>query len=282
MTEVMARIGYAARGLIYLLVGALAFLAAMSAKAHPTGSRGALQGLLDEPFGKGLLTAAALGLAAFAAWRLTDAIFDTDRLGRSLKGIVVRSARVVSGLIYAGSAFFALSLVFGWGTGEDHEAHRDWTVWLLDVPYGPWLLGLVGAIVIGAGCAFIHKGWRMTFRTRLSLTDRVERWVVPMGRVGFLARGLVFGLAGLLLILGAVHGNSFEGQGLGGALRALERQPHGWLLLAATSLGLAAYGAFGLVEAAFRRIDAPDLGAAAGNAVGEARGGDGAGMRMPP
>jgi hypothetical protein len=86
----------------------------------------------------------------------------------------------------------------------------------------------------------------------------VRGWAVPLGRLGFAARGVVFGLIGAFLILAAAHSSSAEVTGLAGALQVLRAQPYGWNLLAVTAAGLFAFGIFGLVQARYRHIDAPD------------------------
>jgi hypothetical protein len=111
--------------------------------------------------------------------------------------------------------------------------------------------------VIGVGLAFLRKGWKGDVLERLALPDEVRRWAVPMGRLGFAARGVVFGLIGAFLILAAVHSSSAEVKGLAGALQVLREQPYGWVLLAVTAAGLFAFGVFGLVQARYRHIDAP-------------------------
>jgi hypothetical protein len=78
--------------------------------------------------------------------------------------------------------------------------------------------------------------------------------------MGFAARGVVFLLIGGFLVLAALQSSSSEVRGLGGALEALQQQPYGWVLLALTAIGLFAFGLFGLVQARYRHIDAPDLG----------------------
>jgi hypothetical protein len=82
---------------------------------------------------------------------------------------------------------------------------------------------------------------------------------VPLGRLGFAARGVIFVVIGGFLVLAALRSSSSQVRGLGGALEALEAQPYGWALLAVTAAGLIAFGLFGLVQARYRRIDAPDL-----------------------
>jgi Domain of Unknown Function (DUF1206) len=88
---------------------------------------------------------------------------------------------------------------------------------------------------------------------------QVRRWVVPLGRWGFIARGLVFGIVGVFLVNAAVDANPREARGLGGALRALQAQPFGRVLFAITALGLFAFGIFQLVLAYYRRIDSSEV-----------------------
>lgn len=264
----MARMGFGARGLVYALVGGLALLAAFGSGGQTGGSRSALQSLLGQPFGKSLLGLLALGLVSFAAWRLVEAATDADRVGNSGKGLAIRTVRGLSGLIYVGLAFSALSLALGWGSGGggDDKAAQDWTAWLLAKPFGQWGVGLVGLGIAGAGLGFLWKGWRGNVTEQLSCPVQTRRWVILLGRFGFGGRGVVFVLIGIFLVLAAIHSNSREAKGLGGALQSLQEQPYGWALLAVTAAGLLAFGLFGFAQAVYRRIDAPDL-SRAGDAV---------------
>ena len=261
--ETLARLGYGARGMVYCLVGGLAVLAALGSGGQTGGSRSALATLPDQPLGKVLLAVIALGLAGFAAWRVVEGLTDADHRGSSRRALGIRAAHVGSGIIYAGLAFFALNLTLGRasGGGSDDKAARDWTAWLLGQPFGRWLVGAVGLAVIGAGLGFLLKAWRgqpvMQF---LSCDAQTSRWARPLGRVGFAARGVVFVLIGFFLALAALHSNSREAKGLGGALESLQHEPYGWALLAVTAAGLFAFGLFGFVQARYRRIHAPDLG----------------------
>jgi len=259
--ETLARLGYGARGVVYGLVGGLALLAAIGSGGQTGGSRSALQTLLSQPFGKLWLALIALGLAGFCIWRVLEAITDADHHGTDLKGWGVRAAHLISGGIYAGLAFSALGLALGWGSGGggENQAAQDWTAWLLSQPFGRWLVGLVGAAVIATGLSFVRKAWRGDVAAHLALPGDKRDWIITLGRLGFAARGVVFALIGGFLLLAAWHSNSAEAQGLGGALKALQQQPYGWVLLSLTAVGLFAFGLFGLVQARYRHIDAPDL-----------------------
>jgi hypothetical protein len=257
--EIMARLGYGARGAVYCLVGGLALLAASGWGGQAGGSRSALQTLLSQPFGIGWLLAIALGLFAFALWRVVEALTDADHRGAEWKALGVRAAHLISGGIYAGLALFALNLALGRsrGGGED-QAARDWTAWLLAQPFGQWLVGIIGIAIGATGLGFLWKSWRGDVTAYLALPSDSRRWAVPVGRMGFAARGAVFVIVGGFLVLASLHNSSSEVQGLGGALKSLQAQPFGWILLGITAVGLFAFGLFGLVQARYRHLDPPD------------------------
>jgi len=271
--ETAARLGFGARGLVYGLVGGLALLAAFGAGGQTGGSRSALATLIDQPFGRIMLGAVALGLAFFALWQAVAALTDADRRGTSFKGLALRAAQGGSAVIYAGLALSALGLALGWSTGGGSEdaAARDWTAWLMQKPFGRWLVGAVGLGLAGTGVAWIVKGWRGDVLERLALPADARRWALPLGRLGFAARGVVFVIIGGFVVIAAMRSSSRQVRGLGGALEALQAQPYGWALLAATALGLLAFGGFALVQAFYRRIDAPDAEGAVARGMGALR-----------
>ena len=257
--ESLARFGFGARGLVYCLVGGLALLAAFGSGGQTGGSRSALATLLDQPFGKVILGMIALGLAGFAAWRAVEGVTDADHRGGSGKALAIRAAHVLSGITYGGLALTTIGMALGRSSGQgEGQAAQDWTAWLLGQPFGQWLVGLVGLVVMGTGIAFALRAWRGRVTDYMALDANTRRWAVPLGRLGFAARGLVFVLIGGFLVLAAFRSNSSEVKGLGGALQTLQSQPYGWALLGVTAAGLFAFGVFGFVQARYRRIDAPD------------------------
>lgn len=259
--ESVARAGFGARGIVYMLVGGLALMAAIGSGGQTGGSRSALQSLLAQPFGKVWLGLIAAGLAAFALWSIIEALTDADRHGTGWKGLGIRAVHLVSGGIYVSLALFALSLAMGWGAGGggEDQAAKDWTAWLLAKPFGRWLVGAIGAGVVAAGFGFIWKGWRGNVDPRLAVPADKAHFAQTLGRAGFAARGVVFALIGAFLLLAAWHSRSSDVEGLGGALEALQAQPYGWVLLGITAAGLFCFGLFGLVQARYRHISAPDL-----------------------
>jgi len=253
--ERLGRLGYAAKGIVYLLVGVLAAEAAVGARAVATGSRGAMRHVRTLPFGDVLLVAVAVGLAGYALWRLVQAVRDTELQGTSPKGLLVRAGYVISGAIYGVLAWTAVELVRGLRTRGDEAVSREHTAWLLSFPHGPWLVCAVGAVVIGVGVAQLVIAARASFLSKLgSLSPAIRTWVIWVGRVGFVARGVVLFLVGGFLINAGVHANPRDARGIGGALRELSHQPEGRWLFGAVALGLVAYGVFMLVLARYRRM----------------------------
>jgi len=253
----LARGGYAARGVVYLIVGWLALLAALGGGGRTTDSEGALITILQQPFGTVLLALVALGLVAYAFWRLVQAAMDPDHHGTDAKGLAIRGGLLVSAVSHLLLAFFALSLIFGWGTGGGGDGAQDWTAWLLQQPFGRWLVALVGLAVIGAGVAHVVKGYRAHFEQYLEMDRDLLDKASPVCRFGLIARGVVFLIIGGFFLAAAWRFSSGEVVGLQGALQTLQQQPYGWILLAIVALGLFAFGVYGLIQARYRRIDAP-------------------------
>ncbi|MCJ2047957.1 DUF1206 domain-containing protein [Methylobacterium sp. J-078] len=256
--ERLARFGYGARGLVYCVIGGLAVLAAIGRGGRAGDSESALRWVLAGPFGAVVVGLIALGLLGFAVWRFIESVTDADRRGTSLKGVVVRLAHLLSAAIYTGLAITAASLALGLGRGGG-DATQDWTAWLLAKPFGLWLVGLIGLGVMGGGVAFLVKAFKGDVTDRLKLDADRCRWAKPVGQFGYAARGIAFLIIGGFFIAAAWYQASSEVKGLAGAFAALRAQPYGWVLLGIVAAGHFAFGAFGLIQARFRHIDAPDI-----------------------
>lgn len=191
ISEELARLGYAARGTVYLIVGGLALVAAAGSGGRATDSKGALQAVLEAPFGAVLLAIIAIGLLCSAAWRLAQGFLDTDRLGRKRKALFRRAAYAGSAVIYVGLASTAASILFGRRIGSEDQSARDWTAALLSQPFGPWLVAAVACAIALGGLAMVRRGLTDRF-DGFALSPVARNWVVPIGRLGFFARALVY------------------------------------------------------------------------------------------
>jgi len=255
--RVVGRIGYAARGVIYLIIGGFAAAYAAGSRIRPVGSDGAFRVVLDQPLGQLALAILAAGFACFAGWRLIQAWVDVDHLGNQPAGLFRRAVYAANSLFYLGLAAWALAVLIGWdtGTGGDRSV-RHWAAWLMTQPFGRWLVGMMGAAIAATGLAFALKAVRPQLESHLDLPAAKRRFAHALFRLGELGRAIVFVMIGGFLVVAAATYQSANAKGLPGALQTLAREPHGWILLGITALGLVAYGAHELVQAWFRRIDA--------------------------
>lgn len=256
----LARAGYAAKGVVYSLIGLLAVLAAWGKGGDTTSSRGALHHLLGQPFGVVVVSLIAVGLAGYALWCFVQAIMDPEHDGRDGKGLAKRIGRFIKGIIHVGLVVAAIGMVSGRGGGDDGESKIDqWTAWLMSMPAGVWMVGLAGAGVLGYGVWQLVRAWRVKVDKMLDLGElppEARRPVVQVSRFGIGARGVVFMVIGVGLIVAAMHANPSEARGMGESLAWLGRQAYGKWLLTAVAIGLMAYGFYEFVRAGYRVIRA--------------------------
>lgn len=256
--ERLARAGFAAKGVVYLLIGTLALLAAAGAGGETTDTRGALGVLLRQPLGRVLLGLLAAGLAGYALWRAVTALADPEAGGRAgWKRIVVRIGYAASAFAHAALAWEAARLALALGSAGGGDGARDRTADLMAAPLGPWLVGFVALALAGYAVAQIRRGLRGDIDRQLDLgrlgADE-RRLVVRAARTGLVARGVVFLIIGGFLAKAALEHDPSEAGGLREALHFLREQPYAPFLLGGVALGLAAYGAFQLVRARYRVI----------------------------
>lgn len=255
----LARMGFAAKGLVYLIIGALALQAALGRGGQTTDSEGALRAILRQPYGWMLLAAVAIGLAGYSIWRFVQAGVDPEGVGGRAKGIATRVGYAISGAIHAGLALEAARMAFGFGTGGGgNSGPQDWTALVLAQPMGRWVVAAVGVGIAAFGLAELVRAYRTDLPKRLDLSrlgHAARVWVVRFGRMGMAARGIVFGVIGGFLVRAALTYDSSQARGLGGALDSLHAQTYGRWLLGLVAVGLIAYGLFEWVQARYRRID---------------------------
>lgn len=251
----LARVGLAARGLVYVLVALLAAKIALGRQDKSADQKGAFQTLAQNGLGKAVLWVVVLGFVGYALWQLTEAAFGhrdadggTKRTGKRL----VSAGKAVS---YTGLAVAAAKTAMGRASGS--RSGQTATAKVLAHSGGRTLVVLAGLVVIGVGGYLAYRGAAKKFERSLSLSSlsaSARTAVVRLGQSGHVARGVVFGIIGALVIAAAVTFDPAKARGFDAALTTLAGQPYGRLLLLLVALGLLCFGAFSFAEARYRRM----------------------------
>ena len=256
--EPAARAGYATKGVLYGLIGALALAAVSGNGGTVGGTEEAQRTIADQPFGQVLLGLIGAGMFALAAWRFVQAIRDPEGATRRAPktGVLKRIGWVAGGIAHGAVGVAAFQLALGDPSSSGSE--REWVSKVLAwQPVGPILIGIAGAALVLFALSQIYAAWTTDFTRHLRITEMTasqRRWATRIGRLGLFSRGVVFTIIGAGLVQAALNVSPGETRDVGGALRELGAQPYGAVLLGIIAAGLLAYGVYGLVEARFRRI----------------------------
>lgn len=245
-----ARLGLLARGVVYATVGVLAFKLALGDGGRATDQQGAMATIARQPSGKALLIAVATGLAAYSAWRLWRA-----KSGHE-DGLKERFASLISGVAYGALCVLAVKTVID-GASKSGSPEDAATGGVLDWPYGRYIVGAIGAVIVLEGIGQLATGLRQSFCDK-ARTDqmgpavrRVYGWI---GTVGYSARCVVFGLIGGFVVKAAIDFDPDAAVALDGALAKVANQQFGPLLLGLVAAGLMAFALFCLAESRYRRV----------------------------
>jgi fumarate reductase subunit D len=251
--ELLERIGYVARGILYVVMGTLALGLALGVGGKATDQSGSLTTLAGGSFGKIVV----IGLAAYSFWGFVRAILDPLHRGDHPAGIAERLGFAWSGVAYGGLAIFALELFAGTGKATAQDSTQASVSRFFAYPAGHWLVIGIGLISIAVGLGQFFLSKKATFkkdmkREEMSPTER--KYVDFLGRFGYFARGVTFTLVGWFVLQAGLHRDPSQVKGFGGAFVFLLNQPYGHLLLAVVALGFIALGLHSFACARWMRL----------------------------
>ena len=262
----LGRVGWLAKGVVYVLAGGLALLVVGrsfgwshgttgASEASPTG---AIKEVAHSSGGPLLLVALAIGMFLYAAWRVATALLpgSTDA-----EGVATRIGYGVSAVLYTTFGVTAIALAKSpVAKANGNKTVSDTTGQLMQHTAGRWLIGIAGAVTIAAGLYRFAKGMKSDVTSDVDMSDMSsERRLLTrrLGAVGEMGRGVAMGLIGFFLVRAAITFDPAEATGLDGALRRLALQSWGVLVVAIVGLGLLAYGLYCLLTFTRRRLQAP-------------------------
>jgi hypothetical protein len=262
------RIGWAAKGVVYLLIGVLAFTIAAKPFAPTADGQadpsGAVATIAQQPFGGVLMWVMALGLLTYAAWRIVTVLLPA-RL--STHALARRVGYTASALTYLALALTAVSLArrpgSSGGSGRESQDAQvaQVTRSVMEWTGGRWLVGLAGLVVIGVGLYFLYKGVSASFEDDLEHRSVGPfSWTIirTMGRVGWVGRAVMMALIGVFLVAAAIDYDPSEARGLDDSLRRVADSSIGVVLVYVVAIGLVLYGAYCIVSTPARRLVATD------------------------
>jgi hypothetical protein len=253
--EGLARAGLVARGVVFGVIGVLALELATGSGGKTTNQQGALATIAGQPFGRVLLVIVAIGLAGYAFWRLVSAAVgprdDSD------DGVRDRVPALASGIVYAALCFTAMKILFDGHASSGASNPKHATAGVLGWPGGPVLVAIAGLILIGVALYQGYEGVARKFceeaRTE-EMGPSVRRAYTALGVFGFLARMVVFLLAGYGVIKAALDYDPHSAIGLDGALQKLAHAAYGPALLGIVAVGLIGFALYCVADARYRRL----------------------------
>ncbi|MEO6125270.1 MAG: DUF1206 domain-containing protein, partial [Ilumatobacteraceae bacterium] len=263
----LGRAGWFAKGLVYVIAGYLALSVALKAsgwsdsastgtqEASPTG---AIKSVAGSGPGTALLWLLAIGLLLYAAWRVVSALLPGGTDGEAM---VHRIGYLISAVVYIALAISAITLARSAAKQPNgNQKVTDISASIMEHSAGRWLIGLAGAIMVGAGLYRIWKGIKVDVADELDLgrmSAQRRTLLQRLGAVGEIGRGIGIGLVGFFLARAAFEYKPDEATGLDGALRRLATESWGVVVVAIVGIGFVAYGIFCLVTFHRRRLQAP-------------------------
>jgi len=254
----LARFGFVAKGVIYVLLGIMAVMAAVGQGSTQEASRnGVAQLIFEQPFGRILAILLVIGLIGYVIWRFVEAIMDPQGAGSDGKGMVKRIGYFISGLIYTGFAISIVRQLAGSGGGNSNS-QQTWTAKLLEMEAGPFIVVAIGLIIIASGIAQFIKAYKAKFKKHLRLEGvraETRTWITRIGKIGFTARGIVWLIVGYFIIRAGMQSDASEVKGSQGAFSFLQQMDYGQWILLVVAIGVTAYGVFQFVKAKYYQIN---------------------------
>jgi len=252
----IARTGYVAKGLVYLMVGVLTLQATLGMGGETSDATDAFSEFIEQPFGSVLMIGIIAGLIAHAIWKMLQGIIDPEDRGDGFKIISLRGIDFLTGLLYISMSYAAWQILQGVGTQDGDETTEVWVENIMELPFGSWLVMICAVIILIGGFYQFYSvytaGFESSFSSKMNVTEK--RVLRSLGRIGTAAWGIVYCMVAYLFYRASVNYDPEEAGGISDALNALRDQPYGIWVLAITAGGLITYGIYLLVLSYYHKI----------------------------
>lgn len=253
----IARTGLVAKGVVYCLLGLIAFMAAFDI-AGDSNKQATKEGVFNlvqqQAGGKIILGLIAAGLLCYCLWRAIQTFADTEKKGNNAKGLSSRIRYLLSGLVYLSFALIAIKMLFNKKGGNGAGSSENMVAGLLNKPFGQWMVGAVAVIIAGVGIYQAYYGLSKKYQkhvSNLNLHTKASAALLRSGALGYVSRGIVWLLIAYLMLQSAIHANAKEAGDTAKAFDLLEHSSYGSYLLGALGLGVILYGIFNFMRARY-------------------------------
>jgi hypothetical protein len=253
--EYLARAGFVCYGVLHLLFAWVALQVAFGKSGEESDQSGALQKLASQPLGKTLVIIVVVGMVALAVWQAFEAAIGES--GPQDKEAIAE--RVISGIraiVYLWLAWIGVKVISG-ANASQAQSQQNTTSHVMSSTGGRWLVGLAGLVVIGIGVGLVWYGLAKKFLKHLNtqqMNSTVRKTTRRLGMAGYTAKGVAYGIVGVLILIAAIKSDAAKSRGLDGALKTLAAQSYGTWLLALVAIGIAAFGVYCFSQARYRKV----------------------------
>lgn len=255
--SLIARLGLITKGLVYFMVGLLAFQASIGMGGQPANTQQALEEFISQPFGSVLLIGCVVGLFAYALWRFLQSFIDPGNRGHSTKVLLLRIVDFFVAILYLSFSYASWQIFRGLNTSSSSQKSEVWVGKILELPYGKWLVLFCALIIAIVGCYQFYSAYKAQFDYHFDTQNmnKSERSTLrKLGQIGITAWGVVYCMIAILFYQAAVTYNPQQAGGVDKALNALRDQPFGIWILRVTAAGMLIYGIYLFILSYYRKI----------------------------
>jgi hypothetical protein len=250
----LGRLGLAAQGVCFGIIGALAIGLAVGAGGEATDPQGAFHALARDGWTRILLIVLVIGFLGYAIWRFAQALFDRGGMGSDMSGLGRRAIQLVQGLIYVGLTVSALRILLGGKSNSGKQRHL--AAGVLGWPGGRELVGMVAVVLLVIGGVTAYWALSRRFKESLATGEMgpgTERLVTALGLIGLLSLAVISAVVAGFLFKAAIQFDPRDAVSLGGALGKLAHADYGSYLLGLIATGLIVFACFDLFQARYHQ-----------------------------
>jgi hypothetical protein len=123
---------------------------------------------------------------------------------------------------------------------------------------GEWIMGAASLVLSFVGIYQIYYGYSEAYKKHVSLNSvnpDMRNLLLKSGKIGYVARGMVWLILAWLFAKAAWYSNASEAGDTAKAFHFLERASYGSYLLGTLGLGLFCYGLFNFIRAGYERFE---------------------------